>query len=127
VTAHDLGEHDEFMLGEELPVAAGALRSRHRGGAARGGTSLAPATIEVRGELPPGAGLSSSAALEVALCLALLELADRAPAPPLTASSWPSYARVENRWVGAQTGLLDQIACLFGAADHAVLIDFRSL
>jgi len=129
VTAHDLGEHDEFMLGKELP--AGGWRACVRGIAAElreAGTSLAPATIEVRGELPPGAGLSSSAALEVALCLALLELADRAPAPPLDGIQLAQLcARVENRWVGAQTGLLDQIACLFGAADHAVLIDFRSL
>ena len=36
-------------------------------------------------------------------------------------------SRIENDWVGAQTGLLDQIASLFGEADHALRIDFRSL
>jgi galactokinase len=36
-------------------------------------------------------------------------------------------SRVENEWVGAQTGLLDQLAVLFGERDRAVLIDFRSL
>ena len=36
-------------------------------------------------------------------------------------------SRIENDWVGAQTGLLDQIASLFGETDHALRIDFRSL
>jgi galactokinase len=36
-------------------------------------------------------------------------------------------SRIENDWVGAQTGLLDQIASLFGTAGHAMRIDFRSL
>jgi galactokinase len=36
-------------------------------------------------------------------------------------------ARVENDWVGAQTGLLDQLASLFGRRDTALLIDFRTL
>ncbi len=36
-------------------------------------------------------------------------------------------ARVENDWVGAQTGMLDQLASLFGAAETALRIDFRTL
>ena len=36
-------------------------------------------------------------------------------------------ARVENEWVGAQTGLLDQLASLFGEDQHALLIDFAAL
>ena len=36
-------------------------------------------------------------------------------------------SRIENDWVGAQTGLLDQIASLFGEPDRALRIDFRSL
>jgi galactokinase len=36
-------------------------------------------------------------------------------------------SRIENDWVGAQTGLLDQIASLFGEPDRALLVDFRSL
>ena len=36
-------------------------------------------------------------------------------------------SRVENNWVGAQTGLLDQLASLYGEPDRAMRIDFRSL
>jgi galactokinase len=68
--------------------------------------------------------MSSSAALEVALCLALLGLAgescDRTELARLC-------ARVENEWVGAQTGILDQLACLYGQPDRALLIDFATL
>ncbi len=42
-------------------------------------------------------------------------------------STWPLCSRIENDWVGAQTGLLDQIASLFGEHDRALRIDFRSL
>jgi galactokinase len=83
------------------------------------------------GGLPQGAGLSSSAALEVALCLALIELGaddegdggaglDRLEIARLC-------SRVESEWVGAQTGLLDQLASLYGEIDTACLIDFATL
>ena len=42
-------------------------------------------------------------------------------------SSRVSVRAIENDWVGAQTGLLDQIASLFGERDRALRIDFRSL
>ncbi len=82
---------------------------------------------------PPASGLSSSAALEVALCLALIELgsdgraSDRKLAAPDRIELARLCARVENDWVGAQTGLLDQLASLYGAEDTALRIDFRSL
>jgi galactokinase len=127
--ASELGERDEFTLGEKPP--AGGWRAYVRGVAGeleRAGLRLASACIEIGGGLPRGAGLSSSAALEVALCLALIEIA---PASEQAHLDRLALARlcsaVENRWVGAQTGLLDQIASLFGVAGHAVLIDFRSL
>ena len=82
------------------------------------------ASLEISGTIPRGAGLSSSAALEVALALALLALADADVVPP-----WPLAricSRVENEWVGAQTGLLDQLASLCGHEHAAMRIDFRS-
>jgi galactokinase len=82
--------------------------------------------------VPPGAGLSSSAALEVALALALLDLGSGEPAgaPPEPVDRVELArlcSRVENDWVGARTGLLDQLASLYGAQDSAVYIDFRTL
>src|SRR5262249_59483917 len=65
--------------------------------------------------------------LEVALCLALLALSS----PTATAIDRIQIARlcarVENDWVGARTGLLDQLASLYGQADAALRIDFRTL
>ena len=83
------------------------------------------ARLEITGTVPRGSGLSSSAALEVALCLALLAVADVAPPGRLDLARLCS--RVENEWVGAQTGLLDQIASLFGEPERAMRIDFQSL
>jgi galactokinase len=87
-----------------------------------GGVTLAPVRLEIAGDVPEGSGLSSSAALEVALSLALLgrEPDDRVALAQLC-------SRVENDWVGADTGLLDQLASLLGEDDHALRIDFATL
>jgi galactokinase len=88
-------------------------------------------SIEIGGDVPRGAGLSSSAALEVALCLALLDLAssgapgEDGPGDPIAIARLCS--RVESDWVGAQTGLLDQLASLCGASEAALYIDFQTL
>jgi galactokinase len=91
------------------------------------GVDIGGAALEIGGDLPQGAGLSSSAALEVALCLALLALAEIDPAEPGRLELARVCARVENDWVGAQTGLLDQLASLYGVLDAALLIDFATL
>jgi galactokinase len=91
------------------------------------GVDVDGAELEIGGDLPRGAGLSSSAALEVALCLALLALAEIDPAEPGRLELARVCARVENEWVGAQTGLLDQLASLYGEADAALSIDFATL
>jgi galactokinase len=130
--ARDLGEWDEFELAEIGP--AEGWRAFVRGVAAelsRAGYRLVGARLEIGGDLEQGAGLSSSAALEVALCLALSELASVVPAEraePLDRIALARLcARVENDWVGAQTGMLDQLASLFGVAEAALRIDFRTL
>jgi galactokinase len=96
---------------------------------AAAGRPLAPSRLEISGSVPHGSGLSSSAALTVALCLALIELGDGAEElEPLDRVELARLAsRVENEWAGAHTGLLDQLASLFGAADTALCIDFQSL
>jgi galactokinase len=119
--AVDLGEEDSFQASD--PPRAEGWRAFVRGVVAE----LAPvpaARLEISGTVSRGSGLSSSAALEVALGVALLALAgrkmDRLDLARLC-------SRVENDWVGAQTGLLDQVASLFGGLDEALRIDFRSL
>ena len=76
------------------------------------------------GDVPIGAGLSSSAALELAVARAFGAVA-----------GWPwDAARMaligqyaENRWVGMNCGIMDQMISAAGVADHALLIDCRSL
>jgi galactokinase len=88
------------------------------------GVDVPAARIEIEADLPRGAGLSSSAALEVAVALALLALAGSESSDP----DWLARlcSRVENDWVGARTGLLDQTASLRGRAGHALAIDFAT-
>jgi galactokinase len=129
IRAHavDLGEYDEFALG--LPERREGWRAFVRGTVtelSRVGVAVPAAELEIEGAgLPRGAGLSSSAALTVALALALLALADRAELDGRVLAKLCS--RVENEWVGARTGLLDQLASLFGEPDSALCIDFQSL
>ncbi len=124
--AHDLGERDRFTLGD--PPPGDGWRAFVRGTVgelAAAGMALVPVTLEITATVTPGSGLSSSAALEVALALALLGAADVPPPEPLALARL--CARVENDWVGARTGLLDQLASLLGRAHHALRIDFSSL
>jgi galactokinase len=124
--ALDLGERDEFPLAG--PEPAPGWRAFVRGVAAElqgAGIGLRGAALTFRGDVPRGSGLSSSAALEAALCLALLAVA-RAPEPDRTALA-RLCSRVENHWVGAETGLLDQLASLHGREGHALRIDFATL
>ena len=131
--ASDLGERDEFSLSD--PPRGQGWRAFVRGTVAelaRAGFPLVGASLQISGQVPPGSGLSSSAALEVALCLALVELGadggpDEMPAALDRTQIARLCARVENEWVGAQTGLLDQLASLYGAPDTALCIDFRAL
>ena len=74
--------------------------------------------------LPAGSGLSSSAALEVGLALALCAITDfECDALDLT----QACRRAEERAVGVPCGILDQAACILGRHDSAVLLDCSSL
>jgi galactokinase len=75
-------------------------------------------------DVPRGAGLSSSAALEVAWALALLT-ATRGHLPPRELAL--ACQRAENEYVGMRCGIMDQFASVFGRAQAALLIDCESL
>jgi galactokinase len=124
--ALDLGEEDDFALAE--PPRAQGWRAFVRGAAAelrRAGFPVAGARVQIEGDLARGAGLSSSAALEVSLCLALLALCGIGDVDRLDLARLCS--RIENYWVGARTGLLDQLASLYGEPHAALRIDFMTL
>jgi galactokinase len=128
IVAHatDLQEDDEFALAAIEPAAG--WRAFVRGIAAElaaDGLPVTGATLDITGTVPRGSGLSSSAGLETALAFALLGLHDAQDVDPIALARLCS--RVENTWVGAQTGLLDQLAALCGTADGALLIDFAAV
>jgi galactokinase len=88
------------------------------------GKRLTGANIYIAGEIPLGAGLSSSAAIEVVVGLALLSVSglavDRTELAQLC-------QRAENEFVGARVGIMDQFVSCYGRASHALLLDCRSL
>ena len=76
------------------------------------------------GDVPLGAGLSSSAAVELATARAFAVAADIAWEAPAMARL---AQRAENDWVGVACGIMDQLTSACGVADHALRIDCRSL
>ncbi len=87
------------------------------------GVSVGGASLLIDADLPQGAGLSSSAALECAVALALCELYDaRVPRPELARIA----QRAENDFVGMPCGIMDQSASLLCIEGHALLLDCRS-
>jgi galactokinase len=87
------------------------------------GLAPPPARIAVASDVPLGAGLSSSAALECAVLAAALDLAGGA----LPRSRWPALAqRAENAYVGMPCGIMDQSAATLCQQGHALFLDCRS-
>ena len=111
------------------------------------GVRFGGANIAIHGTIPLGAGMSSSAALEVATALTFRRLypfaiseTALAPAPrkdaqgalpPLSKSEKMTLAKIcqaaEREFVGANVGLLDQISSLFGREGHVIQIDCQHL
>src|ERR1044072_8742195 len=90
----------------------------------RTGHRLRGARLLLRGEVPVGSGLSSSAAVEVATACALLANSN------LTIERRELALlcqKAENEFVGAHVGIMDQFICLFGEVQKALLLDCRSL
>ncbi len=111
------------LLGQPLPrwahYPAGVAWSLQSRGLAVGGLFAAIAS-----DVPVGAGLSSSAAVEVAFAVAWQKLG-RWALPPLDLAR--TCQRAENEYVGVQSGLMDQFASACGQAGHALLLDCRTL
>ena len=90
----------------------------------KAGHRLHGAQLQIRGDVPIGAGLSSSAAIEVATACALVANSGlKIDARELALLC----QRAENEFVGAHVGIMDQFVSLFGQAQHALLLDCRSL
>ena len=85
------------------------------------GLSVGGIEGRVASDVPVGTGLSSSAALEIAVALAVLE-------EPLDALELARLCqRAENEHVGVRSGIMDQLSSAGASAGHALFIDCRSL
>jgi galactokinase len=105
------GHWSDYVFG-----VAAALRQR--------GVAVAGANLLIASDVPLGAGLSSSAALEVAVALALLSIAGESLDSVTLAEL---CQRAENDFVGARVGIMDQFVAVHGCPGHALLLDCRSL
>lgn len=128
VYAVDYNGYDEFSLDQPLVPSEQQWANYIRGvvwAFAEHGLPLPEGVdIAVSGNVPQGAGLSSSAALEVAIAKALQHLFSLA-ADETQLALIGQYA--ENRFVGCNCGIMDQLVSARGQVGHAVLIDCRSL
>lgn len=88
------------------------------------GYRLQGANLYIWGDVPLGAGLSSSAAIEVAVAYALVDLMGQ----PIDRVRLALLCqRAENEFVGARCGIMDQFIACHGQFGHAILLDCRSL
>jgi len=88
------------------------------------GIPLTGADLLIDGNVPLGAGLSSSAAIEVATAMALLALAHSTlPGTEIALAC----QRAEHTFAGVQCGIMDQFISALGQKDHALFLDCRSL
>ncbi|MCX7590387.1 MAG: galactokinase [Kiritimatiellae bacterium] len=127
VVAGDAMEEDQFNV-SKIEAGTGRPWINYVRGVAHGlqGHVLTPTGFDAlfMGNVPSGAGLGSSAALEIATGLALGSLYG-ARLDPLALARIAQKA--EHEFVGVRCGLLDQISSLFGRRECLVLTDFRSL
>lgn len=127
IHSEDFSERCEFDLDEPAPSARAHWSDYVRGVAVileRAGYRLRGADLAIRSDVPIGAGLSSSAAIEVATGLAMLENSgieiDRVELAKLC-------RQAENEFVGMRCGIMDQFISCCGKAGTALMLDCRSL
>ena len=124
--AADLDESASFNL--DAPAARRASWASYVQGVAAltesVGVRLTGADLAVAGDVPRGAGLSSSAAFEVAIARALLAVGGRI-LPDMEIVE--ICHRAEREFAGVSCGVMDQFAAVFGRERHALFLDCRSL
>jgi galactokinase len=127
IRTENLHEQLDFSLDSPAPIAPRHWTSYIRGVARalqEGGYPPCGADLLIRGEVPLGAGVSSSASLEVAVGFALVAISGRTIECRRLAQI---CQRAENEYVGAHTGIMDQLASSCAVAGRALLLDCRSL
>lgn len=126
---HSLNYAEQIALDlENLPNARTQHWSDYIIGVAKilsqAGIPLRGANLLLHGDVPQGAGLSSSASVEVATAYALQDLS-QIEIDRMQLARWCQQA--ENEFVGARCGIMDQFIASHGKQNHALLLDCRSL
>jgi len=128
VWSENYSEWDEFALDGIQRNETGSSWANYVRGVAHvlldEGLPLRPIDAVVWGDVPVGAGMSSSAAVEVATALALCNAADIELDPRRLALL---CQRAENDFVGVSCGIMDQYISIHAQAGHAILLDCRAL
>ena len=116
----DLSDTPMFRRGDWIDLVEGIARCS----AERFDVSLRGADIIITSTVPIGAGLSSSAAIEMAVGYALLSLNE---VPMEKRELAFAGQQTEHQFVGTRSGIMDQFASVFGRKGNAMLLDCRSL
>ncbi len=126
IFSEERGEMREWKIGEIAELQPSKHWSDYPIGVARelilAGFPLHPTNLLIRSTVPEGSGLSSSAALEVSVALALLQGRSLNPLELALLCQ-----RAERNFVGIPCGIMDQYISVFGRRHSAVEIDCRSL
>ena len=128
VAADYANQTDEFSLLEKIEPHASQLWSNYVRGVIKHlqkrGLSFTGADLVITGNVPQGAGLSSSASLEVAIGETFRQLYNL---PMSKADVALNGQQAENQFVGCNCGIMDQMVSACGAEHNALLLDCRSL
>jgi galactokinase len=115
----DLDAPEQKLRGSWIDYVEGVARILEREG-----VKLRGADLLISSDVPSGAGLSSSAALEISVGLALSEISGQTVGRVKLALIGQA---AEHEFVGAKVGIMDQFISALGKKEHALLIDCRSL
>ena len=127
IVAADFNDSDEFGLDNVQRDEQANWRNYPRGVAwviQQNGIELKGIDAVVASDIPIGAGLSSSAAIEVGFALTFLHFV-QVDVPRPTLAQWCQLA--EHKFAGVQCGIMDQMIALLGKENHALLLDCRDL
>jgi len=126
IVAYDLNEKLEFIADNIEPLSDGNWRNYVLGVVGeiqKQGIKIPPFNFVFGGDIPNGAGLSSSAALENSVVFGLNTLFDLG----LKKEEMILISqRAEHNYVGVRCGIMDQFSSMFGKKNHALLLDCRT-
>lgn len=127
VRAIDMGNDDQAWNVDTVPVSGGGWADYPKGvvwAMLEEGFHPIPIRGALTSDVPVGAGMSSSAAIEVAFAYAWTQLSDI----EMTLSDLALLCqKAENQYVGVNCGIMDQMISACGKAGHAMMLDTRTL